>query len=357
MINNNFWKGKKVLVTGHTGFKGGWLSLWMKILGAEVAGYSLDPITKKNFFDLTRLKKIFKLDCRNNIQNFNSLKNCIENFKPEVIFHLAAQPQVLQSYSEPLDTVRTNVIGTVNLLEISRSKKFIKSIIIVTTDKVYKNKEKKIRFCEEDSLGGDDLYSSSKACADIISLSYSKSFHNNIFFKLATARAGNCIGGGDWTKYRILTDSSEAFLKDKKLIIRNPNSQRPWQHVLEPLAGYIILAQKLYTKSGLNFCGAWNFGPSRKNHITVKKFAEVFKEKMKSSSKIYLKKNSDKKEKLFLDLDSFKSKKKLNWKSFLSINQTLQLTAEWYLAHKQKKDMFKVSFDQIIEFMRISKKI
>jgi len=357
MINKNFWKKKKVLVTGHTGFKGGWLSLWMKTLGAEVAGYSLDPITKKNFFDLTGIKKIFKLDYRNNIQNFNCLKNCINNFKPEIIFHLAAQPQVLQSYNEPLDTVRTNVIGTANLLEISRNKKFIKSIVIVTTDKVYKNSEKKIRFSEEDSLGGDDLYSSSKACADIISSSYLKSFYSKTYFKLATARAGNCIGGGDWTKYRILTDSSEAFLKSTKLIVRNPNSKRPWQHVLEPLAGYIILAQKLYTKKGLNFCGAWNFGPNRKNHITVRKFAELFKAKMKSSSKIYLKKNNDKKEKLFLDLDSKKSQKKLNWKSFLSIDQTLQLTAEWYLAYQQKKNMLKISSEQIKEFMRISKKI
>jgi CDP-glucose 4,6-dehydratase len=221
---------------------------------------------------------------------------------------------------------------------------------------VTKNSEKKIRFSEEDSLGGDDLYSSSKACADIISSSYLKSFYSKNYFKVATVRAGNCIGGGDWTKYRILTDSSEAFLNNKKLIVRNPYSQRPWQHVLEPLAGYIILAQKLHSKKGINFCGAWNFGPNRKNHITVRMFAELFKLKMKSSSKIYLKRNSDKKEKLFLDLDSKKSKKVLNWKSFLNIDQTLQLTAEWYLAYKQKKNMLKISSDQIKEFMRISKK-
>ena len=224
MIKKNFWRGKKVLITGHTGFKGGWLSLWLKILGAKVIGYSLNPITKKNFFNETKIKKIFKKDYRKNIKNIDDLSKCISTFRPQIVFHLAAQPQVLESYNEPLDTVKTNVIGTINLLEIARKKKFIKTIVIVTTDKVYKNLEKNIRFTENSPLGGDDVYSASKASADIITLSYIKSFFKNSFCNIATVRAGNCIGGGDWTKFRILTDSVEAFLNNKLTSVTIPNS-------------------------------------------------------------------------------------------------------------------------------------
>ena len=353
MINKNFWKKKKVLITGHTGFKGGWLSLWLKILGAEVAGYSLNPITKKNFFDSTKIKKIFKFDFIKNIKNFNDLSSCIKKFKPEIIFHLAAQPQVLESFNEPLDTTKTNIIGTANLLEIAKNKKFIKSVVIITTDKVYQNLEEKVRFSENDPLGGDDLYSASKACADIISLSYSKSFFKRSNCSVATARAGNCIGGGDWTKYRILTDCSNAFLNNKKLLLRNPNSRRPWQHVLEPLSGYIILAQKLYGKNGYNFSGAWNFGPNRQNHLKVKQFAKLFKKKLKSKSKIFIKKKQDKREKSFLDLESKKSERKLKWRAILNIKKTLELTANWYLAYKNKENLLEVSSKQIKEFMKL----
>ena len=353
MIKKNFWRGKKVLITGHTGFKGGWLSLWLKILGAKVIGYSLNPITKKNFFNETKIKKIFKKDYRKNIKNIDDLSKCISTFRPQIVFHLAAQPQVLESYNEPLDTVKTNVIGTINLLEIARKKKFIKTIVIVTTDKVYKNLEKNIRFTENSPLGGDDVYSTSKASADIITLSYIKSFFKNSFCNIATARAGNCIGGGDWTKFRILTDSVEAFLNNKKLVIRNPDAKRPWQHVLEPLAGYILLAQKLYGKKGFKFNGAWNFGPKSQNHLKVKEFAKVFGSKLNSTSKMILRRKQDRREKMSLDLDSKKANKKLNWKSFLNIDQTLTLTADWYLANKKKKDMLKISSVQIKKFMKL----
>ena len=264
MVNKKFWKNKKVLITGHTGFKGGWLSVWIKMLGAKVSGYSINPVTKKNFFSSVKLKKIFFRDYRKNIQNLKNFDDCIKKTKPQIIFHLAAQPQVLESFKNPLDTILTNVVGTANLLEIIKKYKFIKSIVIVTTDKVYKNNEKKIKFSENDHLGGDDLYSSSKACADIITHSYFKSFLEDSNCGIATARAGNCIGGGDWTKFRILTDASEAFLKNKNLYIRNPNSTRPWQHVLESLYGYIILAEKIFGNKQKKYCTSWNFGPSRK---------------------------------------------------------------------------------------------
>ena len=354
-LNKKFWKNKKVFITGHTGFKGSWLSIWIKMMGANVAGFSLDPITKKNFFKLAKLKKIFDYDFRKNIQDFNSLDSSIKQFRPSIIFHLAAQPQVLESYKHPFDTIKTNVIGTTNLLELTKKYKFIKSLVIITTDKVYKNSEKKIKFSETDSLGGDDIYSSSKASADIISLSYYKSFFKKTNCGISTARAGNCIGGGDWTKFRILTDSTEAFLKNKKLLVRNPNSVRPWQHVFEPLLGYIILSQKNYGNLNKKFNGAWNFGPVNRTHLNVKQFVNLYKKKINSKSKIIFKKKVDSREKKFLDLLSIKSIKTLKWKPYLNIDQTLKLTADWYLAFKSKKNLLLFSQNQIANFMKIIK--
>ena len=353
MINKRFWQGKKVLITGHTGFKGGWLSLWLKHLGAKVSGYSLSPITNKNFFDITKLKNIFDNDFRKNIQNMNDLSKAVKKIKPQIIFHLAAQPQVLESYNNPYNTVLSNTMGTTNILEIGRKFKFVKSIVIITTDKVYKNNERKIKFNEDDPLGGDDLYSSSKASADIITLSYLTSFYKNKKCGLAVARAGNCIGGGDWTKYRILSDCSNSFLKNKNLIIRNPKSRRPWQHVFEPLLGYIMLGEKIFKNKYKKFNGAWNFGPNVSNHVNVEQFAKILKRKMKSNSKLIVRlKKNDKREKTQLDLKSQKSKKLLGWRSFLNINQTLQLTADWYLAFKKDQNMFEVSKRQVKDFMK-----
>ena len=353
MINKRFWKGKRVLITGHTGFKGGWLSLWIKYLGAKVSGYSLSPITRKNFFNSTKLKYIFEHDFRKRIQNIHDLSNAIKKSKPEIIFHLAAQPQVLESYNIPYSTVLSNVIGTTNILELGRRFKFIKSIVIITTDKVYKNNKRKIKFDENDPLGGDDIYSSSKASADIISSSYLASFYKNKKCGLAIARAGNCIGGGDWTKYRILADCSNAFLSNRKLIIRNPKSVRPWQHVLEPLLGYIMLAEKIFNNKKKKYNGVWNFGPKALNHVSVEQFAKILKKKMNSTSKLVIKFNkNDKREKAFLDLKSQKSQKLLGWRSFLNIDKTLKLTAEWYLAFSNKQNMFEVSKRQIKDFLK-----
>ena len=279
MIDKKFWKNKKVLITGHTGFKGGWLSLWLKFLGAKISGYSLNPITKKNFFKETKIKNIFFKDFRKDISEIKELSRCIKSCRPEIIFHLAAQPQVLESYNQPLETINTNVMGTANLLEIVRKFKFVKAVIIITTDKVYKNSNQSVRFKENYALGGDDIYSASKASADILTSSYEKSF----FIKnanIVSVRAGNCIGGGDWTKFRILTDSVKAFSSNKILKLRNPTYTRPWQHVLEPLAGYLLLAKKIYLKkNGKKYNGAWNFGPGNKDNLTVYQFAKLLKKK------------------------------------------------------------------------------
>lgn len=353
MINSKFWLNKKVLITGHTGFKGGWLSIWMNIMGAKVAGYSLNPVSQKNLFKSAKLKKIFEKDYRKNIQDYNSLDQCIKKFRPEIIFHLAAQPQVLESFNNPYDTILTNVVGTANLLEIVKKNKFVKSLVVITTDKVYKNSEKKKRFSENDPLGGDDLYSASKASADLISSSYYKSFFQKSNCGIATVRAGNCIGGGDWTKFRILTDASEAFSKNKNLNIRNPNSRRPWQHVMEPLLGYIAIAENIYGNKKIDYCTTWNFGPERRKHLKVIEFARLFRLKMKSKSSLILNKNPDMREKKYLDLDSGKSKRKLAWKPVMTIEETLGYTADWYMAHREKRDMYKFTVDQIKKFMKL----
>ena len=356
MINKKFWKNKRVLITGHTGFKGGWLSVWLNFLEAKISGYSLSPITKKNFFNTTNLKTLFEVDKRGDIKDYKKISQLIKKFKPEIIFHLAAQPQVLESYINPYDTVQTNVIGTTNILDLSFKNKSVKSVIIITTDKVYKNLNKKKRFKEDDALGGDDLYSSSKASADIITSSYYHSFFKKKKCGVASVRAGNCIGGGDWTKFRILTDASESFLKDKKLLIRNPNSTRPWQHVLEPLFGYIILAEKIYENKKKFYSNSWNFGPKEANQINVMKFAKILKRKMGSNSKIICNKKFDDREKKYLDLNSKKSTRYLGWKSILDINKTLDLTAKWYLANDMKKNMLVETTKQIEQYLKLTKK-
>ena len=228
-------------------------------LGAKVSGYALDPISQPNFFDDLKLSKFLENDFREDIQNFSKLNKVINKIKPTIIFHLAAQSSVLVSYENPEDTVKTNIIGTLNILRSIKLNKSVKSAIIVTTDKVYQNDDKKINFDENSKLGGHDLYSSSKACCEIITESFIKSFIDIKKCKIATVRSGNCIGGGDWTEDRIIKDCVEAFVQNKNLIIRSPNATRPWQHVVEPIHGYLKLAEKLYSKKGQNYISSWNF--------------------------------------------------------------------------------------------------
>jgi len=288
-MNLNFWKNKRVFITGHTGFKGSWLTLILSSMGAKITGFALNPISKPNFFDGLKLKKYLVKDIRQNILDYSKLKSAIKKFKPEIIFHLAAQSSVLESYKTPRQTILTNVIGTTNIIEATKLCKSTKSLIIVTTDKVYLNLEKKIPFKENDNLGGHDIYSGSKAAAEVLSQSYIKSFFNlKQKCNVATVRSGNCIGGGDWTKDRIIKDCAEAFLKDKNLIIRSPNATRPWQHVIEPLFGYLNLSEKLFYKK--KYEGSWNFGPRKKSNLKVIEVAKFSKRFLNSKSKIVIKK-------------------------------------------------------------------
>lgn len=336
MKRNHFWKNKTVLITGHTGFKGSWLTLILNSLGAKVNGYALNPITKPNFFDGANLSKFLKKDYRANIKDLKKIKSVLRKVKPSVVFHLAAQSSVLASYKNPRDTVETNVMGTVNILEAIRSCKSVKSAVIVTTDKVYLNLERKIKFKETAALGGQDIYSSSKAACEILSESYKKSFYSRLNdCKIATVRSGNCIGGGDWTKDRIIKDCVESFLFNKNLIIRSPRASRPWQHVMEPLFGYIKLAQKLYFDNKKKFVGSWNFGPNIKNNLKVIDVAKLGKKILNSKSKI-LKTKQIYYESEHLSLDSRKSLDFLNWKTSLTSKQALKLTFEWYKLYYDK---------------------
>ena len=269
MINKNFWKKKNILITGHTGFKGGWLSVLLNLLGSNVYGYALSPVGKHNFFNSVNLKKIFKKDFRNNISNLNHLKKCIKKSNAEIIFHLAAQSSVVESFKNSKNTVLTNVIGTSNILEAAKNLKSVKCIIIVTTDKVYQNYKTQKYFDETSQLGGDDVYSGSKACCELLVHSYRKSFFQNTNCNIATVRAGNCFGGGDWTPERIVKDILENFYVNRHLKLRNPNATRPWQHVLEPLFGYLLLAQKLSSRNGKMYTQPWNFGPSLKQNMNL----------------------------------------------------------------------------------------
>ena len=325
---NKFWNKKKVFVTGHTGFKGSWLCIILKYLNAKVYGYSLKP-EKKSLFNKSKIEKKLISSSYSDINNIEDLKKKIKKSQPQIVFHLAAQPLVLESYIKPLKTFQTNIIGTLNLLQCIREVKSIKSVVIITTDKVYKINKKDISYKELDQLGGFDPYSASKVGAEIVVDSYIKSFFSKSILKnrISTARAGNVIGGGDFSKDRLVPDIIKAINYKKKLTIRNPNHVRPWQHVLDPLMGYLILARKQYENKIDNKNHSWNFGPNKNNFKKVidivnfiKKF-EIFNYKLHKTKRL--------KETKVLKLNSNKAKKKLNWGSKLNLSESLKKTIEW----------------------------
>ena len=359
-LNKKFWKNKKIFITGHTGFKGGWLSIILNHLNCKISGYALNPIGKKNFFYQVGLKNLLKNDLRNDICNISNLRKSIKRIRPEIIFHLAAQSTVVESYKNPIQTILTNTLGTANLLQASRDFSFIKCIVIVTTDKVYQNYKLIKKFDENSKLGGDDIYSGSKASCEILVNSFKNSFFKEKNCKIATVRAGNCFGGGDWTPNRIVKDSLENFYNNKTLILRNPNATRPWQHVLEPLIGYLLLVEKLISKGGKKYEGPWNFGPSVKQNLKVFNLANIIKKKMKSKSKIIVKTkfNEIKKEKIKiiesknLNISNKKAKIYLKWQPKLTVKNSLDLTIAWYNAYKDKKNLLDLTRNQIKGYLK-----
>lgn len=327
------FENRKVLVTGHTGFKGSWLSIWLKELGADVTGYSIDPPTKPNNFELTNLSKKIK-DIRGDIRNKDKLHEVVSSDKPEIIFHLAAQPIVLKSFDIPKDTFDINVGGTINILEVARHSPSVKTIVIITSDKCYRDQGAYWGYRETDSLGGHDPYSASKGMAELAIASYRTSFfHPSSEKSLASARAGNVIGGGDFADFRLVPDCVKSLLLSQPIAVRNPNSMRPWQHVLVPLSGYLALAAKLQEEKH-SYADAWNFGPLEHIGITAQQVVEKLIELWGSGSWQHVQIENAKKETGTLRLSWEKAAHHLKWAPAYNWEDALISTAEWFKDYK-----------------------
>lgn len=351
-ILQQFYRRKRVLLTGHTGFKGAWMSLWLAHLGASVTGYALKPPTHPNFFNLCNIQEqITSMD--GDIRDFDHLNSIVQKEQPEIVFHMAAQSLVRKSYLDPLETYSSNIMGTVNLLEAVRCNKCVKSVVIITSDKCYENQEWVWPYREEDRLGGFDPYSSSKACGELISQAYVRSFFDPYICKgygpaLATARAGNVIGGGDWAEERLIPDCIKALSERKSIIIRNPLAVRPWQHVLDPLHGYLLLGKALYEK-GSEFNGAWNFGPQDEAR-SVQWIVKHLTHQWGQEAVWELDSNANPHEANYLKLDSSKAQSKLGWKAIWSIQKALEQTIIWYKAYLNKENLLDISLEQIHDY-------
>jgi len=353
-IYNGFFLNKRVLITGHTGFKGSWLSLWLTKLGASVAGISLDPPTDPSLFDLLDLAHVTRWH-RVEIQDSKAVTDIVHVEEPEIVFHLAAQPLVPLSYEQPLLTYSTNVMGTVNILEAAKKQSSIRSIVVVTTDKCYENKEWPWGYRECDELGGYDPYSSSKACAELVVKAYRSSFFNPAEYgrkhrtRLATARAGNVIGGGDWARDRLIPDIFRALFSKQRIVLRNPGAIRPWQHVLDPLSGYLELAKRLYLDEK-DYSGAWNFGPAPDSAKTVEWVVSQVREQWGSPIDVETKNAEGYHEAGILTLDNAKATRLLSLSPNWKIEKTVRKTVEWYRAYFDRKDMMNLSLAQLEEF-------
>jgi CDP-glucose 4,6-dehydratase len=347
-----FWKGKRVLITGHTGFKGSWLSIFLNMLNAKIFGFSLKP-KKNSLFNLAKCNKFLSKNIYADINNYNLLKKNIQIFSPEIIFHLAAQPLVGESFKNPIYTLKTNTIGTANLLHIIRNNQKIKSVVIVTTDKVYKVLNDKQVFKETDEIGGKDPYSVSKACAELVTKSFIDTVINKkLKNKICTVRSGNVIGGGDYSENRLLPDIIESINKKKLLIVRNPKNVRPWQHVIEPIIGYLKVAKMLYCFKGIDNNPSWNFGPGEKNFVNVMKIVQIVK-KNKKKINIKVSKSKNFYETKILMLNSNKSKTKLKWKPKWSLELSIKKVLEWNDLSNKKIDPKNLCENQIKDYLTI----
>lgn len=329
-INFDFWKKQRVFVTGNTGFKGSWLTMWLNQMGAEVLGYGLEPDNDDALFLSAGLAKKYNTVYAD-IRDLSKLTKSLNDFSPTIIFHLAAQPIVKASYVDPIETYSVNVLGTANLLQAAREGASLNAIVNVTTDKCYDNKEWVWGYRETDQLGGHDPYSSSKACSELVTRSYRDCYFRSEGVGVATARSGNVVGGGDWCSHRLIPDFFRSIQGGESLQLRNPNSQRPWQYVLEPIAGYLMLAEHL-TKGPEKFCGSWNFGPKLEDARSVEYIVRYLSNKT-GWQKWRFDQRDHQKEAQLLFLDTSKARSKLNWNTLLNLDETLNLCCDWYLGY------------------------
>ena len=348
-MNSEFWRGKRVFLTGHTGFKGSWLSLWMQRLGSEVTGYALPPPAAPNLYEVADVEQGMT-SLIADIRDLSALQKAMQTARPEIVIHMAAQALVRQSYSEPIETYATNVMGTVHVLESIRNTPSVKAVLVVTTDKCYENKEEMHKvYQEHDPMGGYDPYSSSKACAELVTAAYRRSFLKNQGVALATARAGNVIGGGDWAVDRLVPDTLKAFEQNKVVQIRNPLSIRPWQHVLEPLSGYLQLAEHLYFQ-GSEYSEGWNFGPLKEDARPVQWIVEQLAQLWGKGASWQLDPSQHPHEANYLKLDISKAKSQLGWSPSWNLQTALQNITQWHCAWLNQENMKKLCLDQILQY-------
>ena len=351
-IDPFFWKGKKVFLTGHTGFKGGWLSLWLASMGAKVTGYALAPNTKPNLFEVLAIDSLIEKSYIADIRDLAILQKAMSEAKPDLVFHMAAQPLVRYSYANPVETYATNVMGTVNVLEATRNIDSVNATVVITTDKCYENKEWVWGYRESEPMGGYDPYSNSKGCAELVTSAYRQSYFSgpNSINKVASARAGNVIGGGDWSEDRLIPDAIKAFEANKPLMIRNPFATRPWQHVLEPLSGYLFLAQALY-EQGLTFSSAWNFGPRDEDNRAVQEVVDLLISSWGESARWEKEGSEQPHEANLLKLDCSKAHTQLGWMPKWELGVATQKIVQWQKAYQIKESMQEVSLAQINNYM------
>ena len=354
-MNNTFWRSKRVLITGHTGFKGSWLSLWLQLLGAEVVGYALSPPSEPNLFTVSNVADGM-VSVLGDVLNEDHLQNAIEKYRPEFVFHLAAQSLVRQSYKDPAGTFATNVMGLVHLLEGIRAVGGVRAVVCVTSDKCYQNRNWLWGYRENEPMGGNDPYSSSKGCSELVAAAYLNSFFNKKKYSehgvsLATARAGNVIGGGDWAKDRLIPDIVQSLMTGQEIILRNPHAIRPWQHVLDPLNGYLILAESLY-EHGPVFSEGWNFGPADSQPV----FQIVDQLLSLWGSHISIKRDESDQphEDAYMMLDSTKARVKLGWGPALNLKISLGWIVDWVKSYQTKANMRSVTEGQIKKYMEIA---
>jgi CDP-glucose 4,6-dehydratase len=350
-VDQNFWEGKRVFLTGHTGFKGSWLSIWLHRMGAQVTGYSLTAPTKPSMFEIGNVNDVLLESIIGDITDLELLTRSVHRAKPDIIIHMAAQPLVRESYNNPVNTFNTNVMGTVNILEAARTCSSVRVILNVTTDKVYENQEWTWGYRENESLGGYDPYSSSKACSELVTSAYRRSFMQSTEISVATARAGNVIGGGDWAEDRLIPDIIRALINGEDIEIRNPEAVRPWQHVLEPLSGYLLLCQQLYLE-GEEYTQAWNFGPRDSDAKSVEWIVGKMLERWPYEHPGYkVVRESHKHEAKMLKLDCSKAFNELNWVPRWALDKALEATIQWFVEYYQGKNIIELCERQITEYV------